>query len=186
MGCFVPFVAASKGPILYYLDEMSRKPNAIELLKQFARGLAEIGSSDYSNLLTVCDHLLFTPMGAEAIDKISDYLRKHWFEQDSDEIYFPELQPIAPILALGLAKAIELALRNPSGVTPIDSWWLVDQPDVKVTNLVSPYQVTLLFTTPRPPGRYPFRIWSKTAEAYTTARTGVVTRRFNNVAPVTG
>lgn len=186
MGCCVPFVVASKGPILYYFDEMSRKPNAAELLKQFARGLAEMGGSDYASLVTVCDHYLFTPMKAESIDKISGYLRSHWFDQNSEEIYFPELQPIAPVLALGLDKAIELALRNPSGVTPINSWWIVDQPDVKVTNLVSPHQITLLFTTPRPPGRYPFGIWSKTAEAYTTARTGVVTRRFNNIAPVIG
>jgi len=186
MGCFVPFVVASKGPILYYLDEMSKKPNAGELLKQFKRVLAEGAGSDYSDFIMTCEHYLFTPLnvGSTELQQINVYLRDRWFDQHSEAIYFPELQPIAPILATGIAKAIELALGNDAGITPIDSWWIVDQPDVKVTNLVSPRQITLLFTTPRPPGRFPFGIWGKTAEAYTTARTGVVTRRFNNLAPL--
>lgn len=183
MGCFVPFNIASKGPILYYLDEMAKRPDARDLLERFSRALAEKGGSDYGDLVMTCDHHLFTPMKAESVSKISDYLRMYWFDQTSEDIYFPELQPIAPILAIGIAKAIELSLRNEAVVVPIDSWWIVDQPDVKVINLVSPQQITLLFTTPRPPGRYPFGIWSKTAEAYTTARTGIVTHHFNNLAP---
>jgi len=182
MGCFVPFVVASKGPILYYLDEMSKRPNARELLERFGRALAEGAGSDYGDLIMTCDHHLFSPLKVESVQKISDYLRIYWFDPSSADIYFPALQPIAPVLAIGIAKAIELSLRQEGAVIPIDSWWIVDQPDVKVTNLVSPRQITLLFSTPRPPGSYPFGIWSKTAEAYSTARTGIVTQRFDNLA----
>jgi len=173
--------SCSKGPIFYYLDEMSRKPDARELLERLHRAISDKASSGFPDLEITFDQYMFTPLKVgERINAISNYLKKYWFDLDSPDIFFPDLQPIQPIFAEGLLKAISLSLKREGKPTPIDAWWIVDHADFRMMNFVSLQQITLLMVTPRPAGNFPKRIWGEYAEAYTTARLGVVTRKFDN------
>ena len=180
MGMLVPEHSTAKGPAFFYLDEMSKKPNARELLRNFASAISDTASAGFRDLHTVYDQHLLRPLAAgPSVAGITSYLQQSWFDQASSQLYFPHLPPVAPIIAMGTLKTIELSLRGESYPLPIDSWWIVDQPDVRIINLVSPQQVTHIMATPRPAGKFPGGVWGKSAEAYTTGAFGVVTRRLD-------
>jgi hypothetical protein len=171
----------AKGPVLHFLDEMSRRPDARALLEHLQRALEDKSRSNFSNVHEAFDQHLFSPLsvGSATIAGISGYLKKHWTDEKSSDTYFPEFQPVAPIVAEGLLKTLELSLAGQPNPKPIDSWWLLDYPDFRVVNLVSPQQVTLLIKTPRPQTEHPTDIWSGSAEGYTTGR-HVITHKFEN------
>jgi len=98
---------------------------------------------------------------------------RYWFNERSTDVFFPKFQPIAPIFAEGLITTLELSLRGNPNPKPIDMWWLLDYPEVKMINLVSPTRVTLLVATPWPPNVSPREIWGEDAEAYVTGRLGI-------------
>jgi hypothetical protein len=158
---------------------MSRRSDARSLLERLRTAIAGASSNNYSNLDAVFNQYIFAPINVSSAVAagFADYLRKHWLDPNSQQTYFPGFQPIAPIAAQGILKTLDLSLANQPNPKPIDAWWLVDHPDFRVVNLVSPQQVTLLIQTPRPPISYTPDIWSGTAEAYTTGRL-VVTQKF--------
>jgi hypothetical protein len=94
------------------------------------------------------------------------YLRNTWYNLDPAVGWWPEHQPIQPIIRQGLIKAIEVAMEDPDTKKkrnlPLDSYWVLgrsDQFEVSVT--WNNYQVTrLLFTppSPRPRTRNPLPI----------------------------
>ncbi len=180
MGPFIPFSAVAKGPLFHHLDEMSTRPNARDLLTTLEQALSNTASSDFPNLEMTLAHHLFLPLGVAApqIRSISDYFISHWLDVGSPDVYFPEKQPIAPIIGTGLLKTLQLSLSGAPQPKPVDLWWVLDYPDVEIINLVSARQVTLLLATPRPAGRPPAGIWRTTAEAYTTGLLGLVTRKY--------
>jgi hypothetical protein len=149
-------------------------------MKALARALSDKASSNFPDLELTFDQYIFSPLGVHAnrIVAISGYLRSNWFDVDSPDVYFREMQPVAPIIGTGFLKTLELALKGDPQPKPIDSWWILDYPDVEMINLVSERQVTLLMATPRPAGIHPTGIWEKTAEAYTTGLFGLVTRKY--------
>lgn len=179
MSGYVKGHSFAKGPVLHYLDEMSRRPDARTLLQQLHGGIAENSGNNFVNLHQILDQHLLSPLkvGSATIAAISDYLHKHWTDEHSADTYFPEFQPIAAIVAEGLLKTLELSLAGEPNPRPIDAWWLLDYSDVRVVNLVSPQQVTLLIKTPRPELPHPTDIWSGTAEGYTTSKL-VITQKF--------
>lgn len=194
MGCFVPHHITSKGPILYFLDMMSRRPDGREMLESLSEALIASRREEFADIVSICQNYLFRPleMPDDLCEAIAKYLNQYWFDLESNDVYFPSLQPVAPILGEGIIKSIELSVKEGNrgksrkrakpGAMPIDSWWLVDHPDVKVVNLVSPQQITHLFMTPRPPGRYRLGVWKASAKVYTTSRSAIKTVKFNNVA----
>jgi len=180
MGCVVWGHAISKGSILYALDQLSTGPNARDALEGLSRAIGDKATSDFTDLETTFDHYLFSPlsMATARISAVKQHLRQRWFDLTSPELFFLEFQPIAPIVALGIMKAIDASLKEQPQPLPIDSWWVVDHTNVEMITLVSKQQVTLLFATPRPPIRTPAELWSPEVEAWTTGRQGVVTRKF--------
>jgi hypothetical protein len=66
---------------------------------------------------------------------------------------------VASIYAQGVLKALDLALAG-RRVVPLNAWWLLDYPEVKLLSLADVDQagvtiggrVTLLILTPRPQG----------------------------------
>ena len=109
MGPFVPHSACAKGPLFHYLDDMSKRPNARELLKALARALEDKVSGGFPELEKTLDHYLFTPLGVPAaqIAAISNYFTSRWLDAASPDVYFREMQPIAPIIGMGLLKTLE-------------------------------------------------------------------------------
>lgn len=179
MGEFVPSHSYAKGPVFVALDDMSVRPDAGTLLSQLATAISGTATS-YSNLDDIFAQHLFTPMGmTEALrpDSLA-YLKRTWYDANSKDNFFHAYQPIGPIIGQGFLKTIEISLKGGGTPLPIDSWWLMDHTDFEVINLVSARQVTMLVCTPRPSGAVPTAIMSSTAEAYTTGRLGVETRRF--------
>jgi hypothetical protein len=84
------------------------------------------------------------------------YLRNTWYNQDPATGWWPEHQPIQPIIRQGLIRALEVAMQNPDTGErrdlPLDSYWIIgrgDQFEAVVT--WSNYQVTRLLITPPSP-----------------------------------
>lgn len=172
----------SKGSVYFALDQMSVRADARELMKRFARALSDNASSGFPNLEVTFDQYLFAPLGdqlaAARSPEAMAYLRKYWFDPDSQNSYFPNYQPIAPICGQGLLTTLEVSLNRQPDPLPIDSWWLMGHDRFEVITLVSEQQVTMLVATPRPSGPTPTAIWSADVEGYTTGRLGIVTRKF--------
>lgn len=180
MGEFAPSHSYAKGPVFVGLDAMSVHMNARSLLGQLATGIDARRSSNYSDLDQVFAQFIFTPLGmTQALrPEALAYLHSTWYDASSKDNFFPDDQPIGPIIGKGFLKTIEISLKGTTAPVPIDSWWLMDHTDFEVINFVSPQQVTMLVCTPRPIGAVPTAIMSPTAEAYTTGRLGVETRKF--------
>jgi hypothetical protein len=76
----------------------------------------------------------------------ADYLRKTWYNPRGG--WWPEHQPIEPIIRQSLITAIELAAeRN----LPLDSYWLAVGDQFQVIVACSDHQVTRLILTPPAP-----------------------------------
>ena len=180
MGEFAPSHSYAKGPVFVGLDAMSVHSDARNMLMQLAAAIAAKKSTHYNRLDQTFAQFIFTPMGmTDALkpDALA-YLYTTWYDASSSENFFPHYQPIGPIIGEGFLKTIEISLKGTKAPLPIDSWWLMDHTDFEVVNFVSPQQVTMLVCTPRPIGAVLTAIMSPTAEAYTTGRLRVETRRF--------
>ncbi len=180
MGEFAPSHSYAKGPVFVGLDTMSVHADARNLLTQLEMALKAKANAKFSDMVDTFAHHIFAPLGMnEALkpDALA-YLHRTWYDATSKCNFFLEYQPIGPIIGWGFLKTIEISLKGTNAPLPIDSWWLMDHTDFEVVNLVSPQQVTMLVCTPRPQGVVPTAIQSSTAEAYTTGRLGVETRKF--------
>ena len=174
---------AVKGAIPECLDEISTRPNARELMENLKKAIEGIAALDFHGLQVAFEKLLFQQIYPPSIsvDKLTDYLKRHWFDAASNEAYFPDLQPIAPVYAAGVVKTLELSLQGAPDPIPIDAWWLLGHHTIEMINLVTSRQVTLLIATPRPPISRKFRrILSDKTEAWSTGRTGITTRKIES------
>lgn len=174
----------AKGPVPHGLDTISSRPDARARLEQLRNAISALASVNYRGLETALEtHVLqpIYPTAREAAD-VAAHLKQHWFDETSGAAYFSRFQPIAGIYAEGVLKAVELSLRTAAGAppVPIDAWWVVDQPDVKMLSLAlvdssgvtRSDRVTLLVLTPRPDaGKARMAILNKEAVAWVTETT---------------
>jgi hypothetical protein len=169
-----------KGPVTYCLDALSARPDARELLQRLGDAISGLRHIEFRGLQEVFARYLLSPvLGGRDVPGLTEYLKDYWFDEKSGDAFFPNFQPIAPIYATGMLKTIELSLQEPN-TKPIDSWWLLDYPNVEIINLVSRRQVTLLIATPRPP-KSPRLVWGEEAQAWATVRSGIVTAKAKNL-----
>ena len=148
----------AKGPVCAFLDKLSTGEDAAARLEALAKDLGQL-KAGYAGLVGVLDKHLFKTVEKGRRKAINEYLRKHWF--DARKGWWGHLQPIAPVYAEGIKKAIEASLGKGAGKKksakssaplPIDSYWIAVDDRLELTVMQSPRQVTLLIMTPRPPG----------------------------------
>lgn len=99
----------------------------------------------------------------------ANFLRQYWFNPDWAEArsncWWPEHQPIEPVIRYGMIKAIELAMRDPDTgrerTLPIHSYWVCCSSQFEVTVACSQHQVTRINLTPRVPAGLPENLTTK-------------------------
>ena len=186
MAAIGPRDSVAKGPVTHCLDVLSRKRGGASKLKKLRDAVFARRSKDFTGLEKVFEEYLFKPAGMkkEKIKLASNYLKKHWFDEDKG--WWEDAQPIAETFATGMIKAIDASIRKGSKKKPIpmDCYWLVGHEDVQIVTLQSPDQVTLLFVTPAPKNRKPGKIWSEWAKVSITARDGKGKVKTNNVKKI--
>jgi hypothetical protein len=184
MGCIHAGNSIAKGPVVHYLDELSKGADAVQRLQELRRALVAAGDHAYQDIAMILAEHLFQPFMARS-EKLRTYLSDYWFDEGKPTVEFTGFQPIAPAYAAGLIKTIDLSLlegRN-GRPKPIDGWWIVDHPKFEILNLVNEQCVVLLIMTPRPIGIGARGIWNPTAEAWSTVQTsagGASTERIDN------
>jgi hypothetical protein len=126
----------AKGAIHKKVDPLVNDRNLLERRQSLLTALKD-WSRDYVQLLMEYAGLT----EAEA-----DYLRQTWYNPRGG--WWPEHQPIEPIIRQSLITAIELAVeRN----LPLDSYWLCIGDQFQVIVACSDHQVTRLILTPPSP-----------------------------------
>jgi hypothetical protein len=149
---------AAKGPIPYWLDQLSLGPAALARLEALLNALKN-NRPDHPGLETVFDTYLAAHMGVDATFRqhLRDYLAKYWFD-DGPDSYFPS-QKVAQKYAEGVIKALELSLQGKPHPVPINAWWLIQtDKEVRMLNLAEvdrngvtvSSSVTLHICTPKP------------------------------------
>jgi len=172
-------VVGAKGAICYCLDEFSKADDARSHLARLRDELSARGPA-FSGLTDVFDRCLLSHVIRDATERarVVRHLERYWFDEASPDAYFPGV-PVASIYGAGVLKALDLALAGRQ-VVPLNAWWLVGLPDVKLLSLADVDsagvtiggRVTLLILTPHPgkggtPSRTP--IMGETAQAFVTA-----------------
>jgi hypothetical protein len=189
MGCIHARNSIAKGPVVYYLDELSKGSDAIQRLRDLQTALVAARDDGYRHIAAILAQHLFEPFMARS-EKLQAYLNNYWFDEGKPTVEFTDLQPIAAAYAEGLIKTIDLSLQGERGgrPKPIDGWWIVDHPKFEVLNLVNEHCVVLLIMTPRPTGIGARGIWNPAAEAWSTLQdpaSGTSTERIENRTPIT-
>jgi len=135
-------------------------PDARARLEQLRAAISALSGVNYHGLETVLEVHVLQPIYSNPSDAadIAAHLKKYWFDETSADAYFSG--PIAKIYAEGVLNAVELSLKSAPGAppVPINAWWVVDQPAVKMLSLAlvdssdvtRSDRVTLLVLTPRP------------------------------------
>jgi hypothetical protein len=152
-------VPCAKGAICYCLDEFSKGRGARPRVRRLRDAVAALAPS-FNGLTAVFDRHLLSHVMTDADERarVVAHLQRHWFDQASPEAFFPGV-PVVSIYAQGVLKALDLALAG-QRVVPLNAWWLLDYPEVKLLSLADVDQagvtiggrVTLLIMTPRPQG----------------------------------
>ena len=145
----------AKAPTLKRLDALSKQ---VGKLKPF---LDDLLTSPEELPIIAYKHKVAT-----TADEVS-HLRNDWFFA-----WWPDDQPVEPIVRAGLITAIEVCLREPGAKAdrakplPIDSYWVchpapsenaaggeykTESPPVEVSVTWSDQQVTMIIYTPEPP-----------------------------------
>lgn len=149
----------AKGVICYCLDEFSKARGR----GRTARLRDELAAQApaFSGLTDVFDRYLLSHVMTDANERgrAVRHLQRYWFDHTSPDAFFPGV-PVASIYAQGVLKALDLALAGRRGVVPLNAWWLLDFPEVKLISLADVDsdgktiggRVTLLIQTPRPQG----------------------------------
>jgi hypothetical protein len=188
-------VPAAKGAVCYCLDEFSTGPGARARVGNLSDAISAL-PPNYAGLAETFDQYLlkFEFSNPSTRQDIVDHLNMYWFDPASPQTYFPGV-PVAKIYAQGVLQALKLSLGGMGPVVPLNSWWVLDAPDVEMIAMADQENgvtvsgsVTLLIQTPRPKqirGVDPKPPWilGNTAEAYVTRREGrqVATRRVRNI-----
>jgi hypothetical protein len=174
---FIPGNIA-KGPLFYYLDELSRDPDSMNQLVSLLQALEQLQPT-FQGLIPIFETHLLTDYDPNDRTRLLDHIRDHWFGGASG--WWPGEQPIEPIFCQGLIKAITESVNNPLTVVdpdteeaqqhalPIDTYWICDASHFEVLICRSPQQITLLFLTPPPPIRNP-GIWSAETPVWSVRR----------------
>jgi hypothetical protein len=143
-----------KGYFFQKLEELSRNPSARDA---FLEALRSDPARDYVTSLR--DFGLLEPNRPEMAhqpNRQEAHLRKHWFPKDPNAYgaWWPEWQPIEPILRRGCIKALEAAQQHN---WPIDGYWISTGNRVAVGIGVDAQaqQITLIRVTPPCPGYKP-------------------------------
>jgi hypothetical protein len=172
-------VISAKGAICFCLDEFSKARGARSRVARLRDELATLAPA-FGGLTGVFDRHLLSHVITDAAERagIVRHLERFWFDQASPEAYFQGV-PVASIYAQGVLKALDLALAGRRRVVPLNAWWLLGFPEVKLLSLADVDsagvtiggRVTLLILTPRPqtggrPTRTP--ILGETAQAFVT------------------
>jgi len=185
---------ATKGPVPFCLDLASQGTGAQTRLAQLRDAITALAGSGYIGLEEVFKtHLL--PLGFPTPGQqnaIADHLKRHWFDPTSKEAYFDPKEKTTEKYAKGVIDAIEKSLAGKPDPVQLNTWWVVDNPQVKLLTLSEADDsgatvsgsVTLLILTPRPrdDGKGVTRVLGR-AQAYVTdeAKDGsIVTRRLPN------
>ena len=154
----------SKGPLLKKLEDRYKDPDKLRLGLEALRKLPVWPAGNLADL--------GKDRGASN-QKEADHLSSDWFKD-----WWPNAQPVEPIVRKGLITAMEVAIRDPDDTKdrneplPIDVYWVChpghsgtspeqssaappSSPDdrVEVTVSWSDKQVTLIIHTPEPPPR---------------------------------
>jgi len=179
----------AKGPVPYGLDTISKGVGARARLEQLRNAIMALPGGKYQGLESVFETHVLRPIYPDPKDAaaVAVHLKTYWFDETSKDAYFPNV-PVAQIYAEGVLKASELSLNGKPDPVPIDAWWVVDQPEVKLLELAlvggngvtRSQSVVLLVLTPRPPAdKARMVILNKEAVAWVTEhQTGrVVTRK---------
>jgi hypothetical protein len=171
-------VPCAKGAVCHCLDEFSKGRGARPRVSRLRDAMAALAPA-FDGLTAVFDRYLLSHVITNAAERarVVTHLQQHWFDQSSPDAFFPGV-PVPSIYGEGVLKAIDLALAG-YRVVPLNAWWLLDYPEVKLLSLADVDQmgvtiggrVTLLVLTPRPQGRgRPTRtpILGETAQAWVT------------------
>lgn len=150
----------TKGPVLYYLDQLSRSDASLSRLGMLLEALEQLQPT-YRGLVDVFQQHLFPDYDPARLEALNNYLRRYWF--DEAQGWWRSQQPIEPVFCQGLIKALQEAINNPITIAvedpaqgkrqkalPIDSYWLVVGERFEMTICRSLQQVTLLILTPLP------------------------------------
>lgn len=181
MGPFLPGqCSVSKGPVTYALDEMSVRPDARVLCTRLKEAVEALHPIGYENLEVVLEQYLLRPIlnDPEKSMSAAAYLNQLWFNQKSPDLYFAEEQPIAETFAVGLVNCLNLSLKGSPDPIPVDAWWLVRHQRFEVINLATARQITMLFATPSPRGKFGSNFWSSFGQAWITGQSAVTTRQI--------
>lgn len=174
---FIPGNIA-KGPLFYYLDELSRRGDSLSLLNNLLEALEQLQPT-YQGLIPIFQTYILAEYDPDETRALLDHIRDHWFDVANG--WWPNEQPIEPIFCQGLIKAISESINNPITVAdpetqqpqqqalPIDTYWICDANHFEILICRSPQQVTLLFLTPPPPIRNP-GIWSAETPVWSVRR----------------
>jgi len=153
------FVAGpcAKGAICHCLDEVSKGRGSRPRVDRLRDAIAALAPT-FNGLTAAFDRYLLSHVITNAAERarVVAHLQRYWFDQTSPDAFFPGV-PVASIYAQGVLKALDLALAG-RRVVPLNAWWLLDYPDVKLLSLADVDQagvtiggrVTLLIMTPRP------------------------------------
>ncbi len=131
------------------LNIVSKGP-PIQLLDQFFGGPTENYMLHYEEALAKLNSPVPVPLGALAEARVGPEAASH-FTQDWLTDWWPEAQPVGPILVQGLIEAITQAQ---AASLPMNFLWVTaaSQDQFEVGISASAVQVTVLFLTPLPPG----------------------------------
>ncbi len=169
MGFVGPDFSIAKGPVTHCLDELSTGKGARKGLTALAKAVAGLRRKNFRGLEHVFAEHLFAYFYSQAsIKKITEHLGTYWFNEQTG--WWRDVQPIAPIYAVGLLKTIDESLRGKSRPLPIDSYWIIGYRAVELMTLESKSQVTLLIVTPEPGNRAPSGIWGESSKVWVTVR----------------
>ncbi len=154
----------AKGPVLYYLDRLSRQGDAKKKLRELLDELKFIlpkihqDSENYSLANTLQRHLFEVVeephlYPADLRLRATEHLARDWFGRSGGRVLWPEHAPMEPIFCQGLISAIEETeyLQRPM----INSHWICAGSHYEVVVSRSFDQVSFLLLTPSLPDNAP-------------------------------
>lgn len=185
----------AKGPVLHYLDRLSRKSDAkdrfkvlLDELRTILPGTHRPDACSTANLAETLKTHLFDPFGDYPLtQKAADHLANDWFGRNgAANAMWHEHQPMEPIFCQGLITALEEAIyqggaqengERPQSL-PLNSLWVCVGGHYEVTVSRNLDQITFLILTPGPEKRGFGLKTPPTAPGYEPHALKVVKRRF--------
>jgi hypothetical protein len=177
MGCAGMSGHISKGPVHRAVDWVVNHQNKDGGFDMRQRFLDDLGSSrDYLDILNEASRLFLRAEGLppqwadKRADFLTSYLAEYWYGA-----WWPQHQPVMPLVRLGLIKAINVAnMVKPQ--LPIESQWVAagphDSPASPFEVIVSrgDRQVTRLLLTPEAPMPADLRFLEEVADIWIVKR----------------